>query len=174
MPHTPRTADGAEQGGARPAAPRQPSSPISTRIATSTPVCIAANLLAPAHASPQVAARAVSLTCSFVKVSRHLARVSDFVAMRARKPPWTPGLGTGSAASPREAVILRPRASPRGSARHCPRRPARQCLGSVEHCPSTNQEPAAPESRPREREALISPCFGRDRHEAVLSPSQNG
>jgi len=67
--------------------------------------------------------------------------VSHCRSLHTWKPPGTPGLRTGSAASPREAVILRPRASPRGIARHCPRRrPTRQCLASVEHFPSINKE----------------------------------
>jgi hypothetical protein len=114
MPHTPRTADGAAPGGARPSAPRRPPPPVSTRVATGTLVCDAVNVLAPAHASPRRAARAVSLIVRF-DVCESIKATGSRFRHSYRCAPGTTGSPRGrrdseraaSAASPHEAVILR-------------------------------------------------------------------
>jgi len=95
MPHTPRTSDGAAPGGARPAAPRQPPPPVATGVSNDTIGRDGAHVLVPAHASPRRAARAVALICSFVKVSRQPACVSDIHTDTRQEAPVDAGTRNG-------------------------------------------------------------------------------
>ena len=135
--HTPRTSDGAgrRRTPRRPAPAPAPGRHPRLRLHT----CMRRRQRARAGARVATARRAGRVAhCSFVKVYCNWLSFPTFRC--ARKPPGRRDSERAVLLRPLEAVILRPHASPKGSARHCPRRPARQCLGSVEHCPSTNQE----------------------------------